>query len=256
MPNLLPVADLLTGTESPVEWLIEPLLPRRSCVLLAGQEGAGKSYFAYTVAVGLATGSNVLSWPTQPASVLYFDQENGWPDCVQYLRWAWHGLSCPSLELVKANLHIAHFQLGGRDWAEHSKVLVQETQPALIIFDTATPCFGLKDENDNAEATTSINQIRALCGLSGASALILKHAKVQHEGKAGYSIRGAKAWGGAVDSVVFHVRKAGHPRLDGLANTHLEPTKTRAFGLRQGVKIMPEWTPDKKGLRLQSPLSS
>ena len=250
MPILLPIADLIVGEDSPAEFLFDPFLPKRSCVLLAGQEGAGKSFLAYTLAMGLATGTSVLGWTTVPSSVLYFDQANGWPDCVQYLRWAWHGLGTPPLDLIRQNLHMAHFQLGARNWVDRAGTLVVRTQPALLVFDTATPCCGLEDENDNAEASRSVNKIRALCGLSGASALILKHAKIQHDGHAGYSIRGAKTWGGAVDSVVFHVRSAGHPRTDGLANTKLEPTKTRAFGLRLPVKITPVWTQNQRGLSL------
>ena len=169
MPELTSIADLLDGTDPLVEWVIHPMLPRRSCVLLVGDAGAGKSFLAYTLAMGLATGTTVLGWPTQPASILYFDQENSFPDCLAYLRKIWHGLGKPSLDLIRANFHLAHFQLGHRPtWQLAATELIHRVHPSLLIFDTATPCCDIQDENDNAEAARAVGAIRSLQNLTHA----------------------------------------------------------------------------------------
>lgn len=253
MPTLptLDISHALTSADPVVDWLIPNFIPRGSLIALAGEPGAGKSFVAYTLSLALATGTPFLGIPLECKRILYFDQENSRPDCTQYLRWAWNGLGQPPLELLSTNLTIAPFILGTKQWATTAAAYVQLHQPDLIIFDTTTPAFAIEDENDNGEATRAINGLRSLQGLvSVAPAIIaLKHAKVKPDG-GGYTLRGAKAWEGAVDSVVYQIKNAGAPRADGLRSTHLEPSKTRAFGLRESIKIDPQWVNGKAGLKL------
>jgi len=253
-PSLLSIVEVLEGTEAPVEWLVPHLLTRGSLVVLAGDAGAGKSLLCYALGLALAGRVPFLGHPVSSATVLYFDQENSRPDAIQYLRWAWHGLKCPPLASLQQHFHFAPFQLGSRHWAERAALLIEPLQPALLIFDTATPCCDIRDENDNGEATQTITTIRRLQALVSppATALVLKHAKIltEHHQR---TIRGAKAWLGAADSVMFLIRPAGRPRADGLVNTRLEPWKTRAFGLRTTLHITPVWTADRLGLTLTAP---
>jgi hypothetical protein len=175
---------------------------------------------------------------------------------VQYFRWAWHGLGCPAPDLITTNLAFASFQIGSKDWPERMEDALQQSQPDLIVVDTATPCFNVEDENDNGEATKIINNLRRLMALTTptATCIVLKHAKVRAEdGK--YTLRGAKAWEGAVDAVLFQTKQPGRPRRDGLNNTILSPSKVRAFGLREPLAVHPDWvahptTGEIVGLRL------
>ena len=83
---------------------------------------------------------------------------------------------------------------------------------------------------------------------------ILKHAKFQdgsHEPGVRRTIRGAKAWLGSVDQVLYHIRQRGRPK-EGLSTTILVPDKSRAFGLKGFIKVTPSWTQDiPKGLILK-----
>lgn len=243
----LPIAELLLGEDPPVEWLIPDFLPRGSLIALAGEPGTGKSFFTYSLAVALSTGIPFLGFDPEngPKRVLYFDQENGRADCVQYLRWAWQGASRPNPALLTANFHFAPFQLGGPDWPLKMETGVLTYKPDLIVIDTATPCFNIEDENDNGEATQIINTIRRLMGLvtPTATCIVLKHAKLRAEDSK-YTLRGAKAWEGAVDGVLFQTKKQGRPRKDHLNNTILTPAKVRAFGLREPLTINPSWVAD------------
>ena len=255
MPELS-IVDILHGHESPVEWLIPDFLPMGSLVMLGGEACTGKSYLSYTLSLALATGTPVLGWDLSPRRVLYFDQENSRADCIQYLRWAWNGLGQPDIELADENLRFVHFGLSGAAWPSQMAIYVNSHRPQLIVVDTTTPACDITDENDNAEASRTVlhfRQIQAL-GSPQPTILALKHARVNSQAVQGtrrYTLRGAKAWEGMADSVIFQLRAPGHPRSDGLTNTRLEPAKTRAFGLRKSLYIEPTWTPDHEGLVLQ-----
>lgn len=240
-----PLIPILTGEEPLVSWLLPDLIPRGSLIALAGVPGVGKSFFMYTLALGLATGQRVVGFdPPHPCRVLYFDNENGRPDRDQYLRDIWKGLGRPSLELIKRNLWCEHFVLGSRHWIDVAAAHIEQRTPDLIVLDTTTPCCEIRDENDNAEASAVITRIRALQTLvkPTAACVAIKHAKVDRV-SGQYTLRGAKAWEGSVDCIIYHVRNQGRSS-PGLAPTRLESGKHRAFGLDSTYYITPHRTPD------------
>ena len=254
-----PIIDWLTTTQPPVEWLIPDLLPRGYLITLIADAGAGKSTLSYTLGMALASGVPVLGFtPTTARPVLYFDDENAHPDMIVYLQRAWIGLGRPNLDLLERHLWIEPFTLGKVGWADTVKERVLAVRPALVIFDTAISCCPprtAKGEDDNAEAIRTINTIRELTRLVGATALILKHAKIFPTAydplkEPEYDVRGAKAWKGAADSVLFLAK--GKPPTDAAAGhpTRLFPLKSRAFGLHETVAIRPEYLEGRRGLRL------
>ena len=248
------LADDLTSPSTIVDWILPEFLPRGTFVALAGMPGAGKSYLSYYLGMAIASGIEVLGFqPPRPYRVLYFDEENSPADRVQYERWAWHGLGRPDLALLTKNFWPMPFQLGMADWAERAHELVATHRPELFIIDTSTPACDVQDENDNAEASRVIRTIRHLMEVTTppATALVLKHAKIQGE-DGSYSLRGAKAWMGQVDAIAYLRRHEGRPRQDDLNTTILTPGKTRAFGLRRSLTIHPTRTADGRGISLSA----
>lgn len=250
-----PILHELTGEGPVVRWILPEFLAQGSLIALAGLPGAGKSYLCYTLGIALATGIPVIGYkPDRAYRVLYFDQENSHPDRIQYERWAWNGLGQPSLELLCKNFWCSPFILGSSAWYTAAKAAVDYHKPEIIFIDTATPACGIEDENDNGEASRAVERIRALQNATNpaASCIVLKHAKVRAEGDGAgvYTLRGAKAWEGQVDGIIYHVRGEGRPRKDGLNNTKLQPGKTRAFGLREALTIEPKWLADRSGITL------
>jgi len=250
-----PLMQELTGDTPVVEWVLPHFLARGSLVALAGMPGAGKSYLSYMAGFALATATPLLGiQPPRPFKVLYFDQENAQPDRIQYERWVWNGLGKPDLDLLCKNFWCCSFILGSSAWYTSAKAAVEHYRPEVIFIDTATPACNIQDENDNGEATRVIQNIRMLQATLSppASAVVLKHAKLKsEEAGAGHTLRGAKAWEGAVDGIIYHIRGEGRPRRDGLSNTRLQPAKTRAFGLRQTINIEPRWLADHSGIALE-----
>jgi RecA-family ATPase len=221
-------------------------------VVLAGEAGAGKSLTSYAMAQAIATGSNFLGRDITARKILYYDQENAPQDLNQYLKWSYVGLGSPDIDLLNENFHLSHFQLGDSQWVFRAKTDIELIKPDLVVFDTATPCMNIEDENDNAEAAKTINYLRMLQGLiPGLSILVIKHAKIDKDPddrQLRYSIRGAKTWVSAVDSVIYQAKRPGKPREDQLHNTRLFSGKTRAFGLKDELKIRPLWTTNRAGI--------
>ena len=249
-----PILDDLLSERPIVDWLLPDFIPAGSLIALAGSPGAGKSYLCYNIAMALASGLPVLGLrPPYPVRVLYFDCENALPDRIQYERWVWHGLQRPDLTLLSKNFSCCSFTLGGVEWVQAAASAVQFFKPELIIFDTTTPCCHIIDENDNAEAARVVGHIRRLMTLvsPAAACICIKHAKVYRD-SGQLTLRGAKTWEGAVDSIVYVRQGEGRPKHDGWSNIKLEPAKKRAFALQYPITITPQKTDDDLGMILDA----
>ena len=116
------------------------------------------------------------------------------------------------------------------------------------MVDTATSSLDIRDENSNAEAALVIKSLQGIreCNETDATMFVLKHAHVNREtGKK--TPRGAKQWVGAVDSSLTLSRLRGRPPKDGIAQTELEGTKSRAYGLKGSLIISPSGNFDMDG---------
>jgi RecA-family ATPase len=233
---------------------VRDLLYQQSLICIAGVPGVGKSVLSYSLAIAIATGRPFLGLETTVGRVLYFDEENGPANMPTYLRWSWRGMGCPDLSTLSLNLRIGQNAILSHNgtWLDCMLEQVREFRPNLIICDTSSACFRLHDENDNAEASRVIGGLRLVqaAANNSTSILILRHARVERDPKGSspdrYKMRGASAWAGASDGVIFHLAPAGN--YHGLRPTYLLPDKTRAFGLRTQLTILPSWTSDDKSV--------
>lgn len=270
-PGQNPIVDYLTGEEQPPDWLIPNLIAQGAAVVIAGERGAGKTHVLLTLMLAIAAGHKALSGLVpegEPKRVVYFNQENSLQDIRRYLRESFNGLGGLKtkrnpdgldLDLLQDNFWLVQRHLGGDDWEDRAAEWVDFVQPHVMAFDTATPCFNLADENDNAEANRAMEAVRRLCERTKeesariASAAILKHAKTRTEKGQKLRTRGATHWEGSADSVLYQVRAQGRPKTTGprrISRTRLVDGKVRAYGLPSTIYITPEWTRDGNGLIL------
>lgn len=241
--------DLWADDQPPPPWLIPGILTDMQMLVLAGDAGTGKTLLTCVWGMQLAAGQPIMGVQSDPVNVLYINEENSWYDMREYLRWARYGMPDLNEQTLKEHLRVEQHSLtlGSARWYETLRIIAQESQPRLIIIDTATPACAIQDEDKNGEASIAIGHLRRAQreAAPGCAMIVLKHSKVIGKGKE-RTIRGAKAWKGACDGLIFHTRTAGRKREDGLHSTYLWPDKARAFGLRNRLKITPEWT-DKPG---------
>lgn len=256
------IVDILCAEERPPDWLVPELLTQGSFVTLVGESGAGKSNVSYVLALAVASGCKAFGGLVpkgKPRRVLYFDDENSQQDRDKYLRRAWLGLTAangkePDLGLLMQNFWPLSFQLGTDDWSDTMEEWIGHIKPHFIVVDTAPACFNIDDENNNAEASRNIKEMKKLMRLTTpvATALVLKHAKTRTERGQIRTVRGAKVWKDMSDSVLFQVKAGGRPRNDGLSLTRLVPDKIRAYGLQKPIYITPRWTDkERTGLVLE-----
>lgn len=243
--------DVLTHDDPEPRWVTKDMLTRGAMVILAGEPGVGKSVLSYTWAMSVALGLPFLGHDCDPTPVLYIDEENSRPDFRQYARWVWRGLGCPDVGKVNEALRVEHLSIRGQ-WQPVLRDAAKAHRPGLIVIDTATTVLQIEDENDNAEASLVTRHLRDIQTQADndTALIILKHARVIEEPgkKVRRTIRGAKAWLGNVDAVWYqYPAQVGRARKDGLRATVLEPDKIRAYGLRHGVRITPEWTTETPG---------
>jgi len=75
-PVITSMQDLLSRHLPPRRFLLDPLLPEQSIILVAAAAGTGKTFFAMEIAYAVATGDKFLDWAApEPAGVLYVDGE-------------------------------------------------------------------------------------------------------------------------------------------------------------------------------------
>lgn len=236
--------DLWADDPPTPPWLIPKIMLATQMVVMAGDAGVGKSLLSLVWSQSMACGLPLFGEKVESKNVLYINEENSWYDMREYMRWARYGLDGVSEDILKDRLRVEQMSLtlSPIKWYDNLRLIAEEHKPSLIVIDTATPACQIQDEDKNGEAIIAIGHLRRAmrvaapdCGM-----LVLKHAKIIKKGEE-RSIRGAKAWKGSSDSLIFHTKTAGRPRGDDLHCTYLYPDKSRAFGLKERLKVTPQW---------------
>ena len=81
--HILNAASLIQESFKPMQWAVKDFLPE-GCVLFAGRPKLGKSWFAYQIALAIASGGMALGQiPVKQGDVLYLALEDG----RQRLQW-------------------------------------------------------------------------------------------------------------------------------------------------------------------------
>lgn len=177
--------------------LLEPFLFPGSGHLLSGQAGVGKTTLAYNLAVKAARGENFLELPfARCLRVLYVDLETPKPLHRRKLHLIAEGKLPDGLGFIRnvGNLEKELPRLAA---------LVREHHFDLVIIDTLTSAFQLKDENDNAEATRIMRTIRKeLIEPYGCAVLLCHHLGKDPSGRGIYRGRGASAFPAQADIVL------------------------------------------------------
>jgi hypothetical protein len=190
---------------APPKELIKGLIPAEGIVVTGGQSSAGKTFIQVYKSVCLATGK------------AYFEHKI--IERVGTVLCAAEGLSllpnrfgaCLAKHSITGKLPITWLkQLPDFSSADGVRLLIAQLKTlderyqgdfgvrlGHVVIDTVAASFGMKDEDDNSEATQVCNVMRQI-----GEAVGVLMAPVHHYGKNAESgLRGASAWRGSADMV-------------------------------------------------------
>ena len=134
--------------QTPMEWIVEPLLPVKRHITLAGPAKAGKSLFVAEMTACIASGRSFLGFPVNRSSVAYLDFENS-PEEDVAPRFRAMEFGAGDLEDL---YYFSYPDLGSFDTeggGNQLGVLLEKYEPGLVVIDTASRTItGKENEND------------------------------------------------------------------------------------------------------------
>lgn len=175
------IPDPRSISSQPVRCLVESLIPENQIILIAGEAGAGKTWFTMMLANALVRGEKFLGRETiRSENVIYFDRENPLP-IVQERMVALFG----ELDLQEETRyrHWGMWWESGPPSFSSGRYAQFAVPGAVLIFDSLGR-FHLSDENSPTEMMRVFANLRKLQAL-GATVIVLHHRPKNLE-SAGY----------------------------------------------------------------------
>lgn len=196
------MADLAGAVTAVVSWIVDRVIPAGGAlVLLAAFMKVGKSSLAYALISAVLRGIPFLGLETRQGPVLLLAVEELERDVLIRLR------SCGVSVADALRVHVGALPDSPEMWDE-LRAYLQELRPVLVVVDTLTRFWSVRDENDNAQVNREAGKWLDLARATGVTVLL-----VVHEGKSGgehgRSIRGASALFALADQAVILDRRRG-----------------------------------------------
>ena len=199
----VPAFWLLNSEPEPIDWIWEGFLPSGTLVLLAAYMKVGKSTFIYRLAVCLAQGKPFLSYPTKKVPVLILALEEHARDVRNRLRQFGGSQDDPIA------IHIGP-ATANPNLLSSIKAYITQHHIGVLIVDTLSRFWGIKDENSNAEVEQKISPLLDLARDTGCVVILVHHER-KGGGDQGRSIRGGSALLGLVDQALMLEHTQGAP---------------------------------------------
>jgi hypothetical protein len=188
----MPMSKFLAGSPPPLAWVWEPYLPVGSLSLLTAYAKVGKSTFAYPLALAIARGKPFLGTPTTQGPVLILAVEEHARDARLRLE-RFGATPTDPIHLHSGQLDPAVF-LAVREFVRKEGV-------RLVLLDTLTTYWRIKDESDNAEIARLGSPFLDLAHETDAAVVLIHHHR-KSGGADGHAIRGGGALFGLVDQAL------------------------------------------------------
>jgi len=185
-------AELLAHEPESVTWVWDHYVAAGRLTLLSAYAKVGKSTFAYSLAVAATQGRPFLGFPTTQGPVLILAVE----EHVQDVQHRLHRFGL----LPGDPVHVHAGPLDARDLPT-IEVFVREKGITLVLLDTLSRYWQIKDENSNAEIIRAVGPLLEMAQRTGCAVLVIHHEKKSNgESDDGLrSVRGGSALAGIVD---------------------------------------------------------
>ena len=207
-PTPLDWDDEFSRAPTTLEWIVEPFLPVKRHITLAGPAKAGKSLFVAEMTACIASGRSFLGFPVNRSIVLYLDFEND-PAGDVIPRLKDMGFGPGDLEGLNYFSYPEFKPFDTPDGGNQLLVLLEKYEPGLVVIDTASRAIAGK-ENENDTWAAFYRHTGMLLRSRG-----IAMVRIDHTGKdPSKGPRGASAKTADVDGVWILDRptKNSHPR--------------------------------------------
>jgi hypothetical protein len=192
---LVDAKDLVASAEPEAEWLWEGILPSGGLSLLVAKPKVGKTTFAFRLVLAVTSGTEFLGRSTRQGKVIYLALEEKRSEIRKKLK---------ALAVTPEGLSF-HFGSAPEKAIQEVQALVRDKKPKLLVVDVLQKFCRIKDLNDYAQVTNSLEPLMAIAREENCHILLTHHA-----GKAdrqdGDDILGSTALLGGVDTSI-HIKK-------------------------------------------------
>ena len=192
---MIDAKDLIALDEPETEWLWEGILPAGGLSLLVAKPKVGKTTLAFNLALAVAKGKDFLGRKTKQSAVVYLALEEKKSEIRKKLK---------SLADTPEGIRF-HFGSAPEKAIQEVRALIQETKAGLLVVDVLQKFCRIKDLNDYAQVTNTLEPLMAMAREENCHILLTHHA-----GKAdrqdGDEILGSTALLGGVDTSI-HIKK-------------------------------------------------
>jgi len=200
------LGELLHESVEGPPWLVEGRLPRSGFSILAGKPKAGKSTVARCLALAVSRGEPWLGSPTHRGVVLYLGLEEKRAEVQTHFK------AMGATEEDPVHVFVAP---SPQDGLERLRTSTAELSPALIIIDPLFRFVRIRDANDYAVVTASLEPLMVLARGTAAHVLAVHHMG-KGERTGGDSILGSTALFGAVDTALLLRRSEKYRTLSSI----------------------------------------
>ena len=179
----------------PTKYLIKPILPKSTVCALNSLPGVGKSVWAFSGAVAIASGRPLWGHfhVNEPGKVLIIDEEN--PGSIHRSRIEKMGLN------KDLSIHFLHYQgikVDDPRWLEPLIKAIKDGGYVLVIFDALIRFHSAK-ENDSSEMSKVMQAFREIVKQTEATVLLIHHERKSRDGERRERSRGSGDIVGAID---------------------------------------------------------
>jgi hypothetical protein len=189
--KLIHAKDLLEEPEEKVQWIWDGILPQGGMSILVAKPKVGKSTLALNLAIAISRGDTFLGRSTEAAPVVYLALEEKRGEIRKRLE---------ALGVKDEPLHI-HFGLAPKGAVEKIGALIDETGAGMLIVDTMQKLARMRDLNDYAQVTNTLEPLMAAAREKNCHLLLTHHAG-KGERRDGEEVLGSTAIFGGVDTKI------------------------------------------------------
>jgi len=209
--KLLTLRELESECSRPTAFFLKDYIIDPSLTLLVAFPGAGKTFLALSLCIGVATGQRAWGLDTIQGSVIYLDAENGPHVMFQRAKALLQSLGVHALP---DNLYFGFNQtISLIDPHSVTKIgdKIKATGARLLVLDSFVRFFGGKDENNSVEISMAMKNLHLIKSMFHCNVLLLDHPV--KSGKSPQTllqcVRGSGDKTAAVDQVLVVVGSEG-----------------------------------------------